>query len=80
MTERGASVATAYYESGYGAGYAAGYARAEADLAALQRRAAGLVRELGRPQHADYATLCDRRGEPAAAECQRAILRERGIV
>lgn len=79
MSGWGRVVATAYFAAGRAEGYAAGYAAAEADIAALQRRAAAVAHELGSPRAVPYAELADRRGEHAAADRQRAILRERGI-
>lgn len=67
-----------YWRSGYTFGWQAGYAAAEADQAELDRRAAESVKVAARGT--DYATLCERRGEPDRAERQRRILIGRGIV
>ena len=67
----------AVYELGCRDGYARGYEAAEADLAAIQRRAHAVVQQAARA--VPYDVLCERRGEHARAERQRAILRERGI-
>lgn len=77
MTDRAQHIAMEYWRSGYTFGWQAGYAAAEAAQAELDRRAAESVRVAARGT--DYATLCERRGEPERAEAQRRTLAERGI-
>lgn len=81
MTPRGRFVAGEYWsagcEFGYASGYAAGYEAAEAAQAELERRAFSGVSAA--VKHPDFATLCERRGEPERAERQRRTLVARGI-
>ena len=70
-------LALAYYEAGLEHGYQLGYRQAEADYDEAGAAFARLVRRAAAgPQ---YDELCDRRGEPARAERQRDLLRERGL-
>lgn len=81
MSARGQRVAGAYWQAGcdfgHGLGYRAGYEAAVAEQAELDRRAAAAVSTA--VKHPDFATLCERRGEPERAERQRRTLVARGI-
>lgn len=79
MTEQAQRIAFELVDVGYAMGrqqgHLEGYLAAEADMAALQRQAAAISRNVGVP----YAALADRRGDHARATSNRQLLRERGI-
>ena len=70
-------LALAYYEAGLEHGYQLGYRQAEADYDEAGAAFARLVRRAAKDP--PYDELCERRGEPAMAERQRDLLRERGL-
>lgn len=79
MTHTARAVWLEAYELGSTEGWQRGYEAAEADLAALQRRAYAVVKNAAHRDSLPFDQMCERRGEHARAERQRQLLTERGV-